>query len=232
MTMIAATQSSRRGIGCSIVISLIVSLTACVTYNWLDSCTLEFAGQGMAMALVFGIPLGIVAWLVAVVLAIVTRHFLDRSSCKEPMRMVFLVAPSLVLAVWLATMAFRASSDVGRFRKAVGRRCPESTKNIRVCGFDAFLAHRWVASFNANEDDVRQIARAWGLTNSPPISMRRAFAKGPFLEDVEWLREAPEADEGLTFYRLDKGDGQWYAGSILVYDARKEQCWFFRQFQN
>ena len=121
-------------------------------YMFVVSSTSEFRTLVGESSMMLGIPIAMLGLLAAIVLPWLVRSLLSLESLSLGKQRLVLGGLALFPTVLLIVLGVRDTSPTRRFAKRVHSPVPNSVRNISVAGFDAFLARRWLFSFEVNPD--------------------------------------------------------------------------------
>jgi hypothetical protein len=103
---------------------------------------------------------------------------------------------------------------------------------VRVIGFNSFLAGRWLYDFTIAPAQLESIIQRLGMYEIEPYDMAANLQQDGFLtsKNSEIVKGVPGA-EGVRMFREeqeDKTSGRW---SVLVYRISDGKSWLYRGFQ-
>ncbi len=103
---------------------------------------------------------------------------------------------------------------------------------VRVIGFNGFLAGRWLYEFTTTPAKLESIIQRLGMHEVEPYDLSANLRRDVFLgaKDSVVVRSVPGA-EGVRMFREeqeDKTSGRW---SVLVYQTSDGRSWLYKGFQ-
>jgi hypothetical protein len=105
--------------------------------------------------------------------------------------------------------------------------------NVRVLGFNGFLASRWLYRFDANEQDVKAIAAALQLEPSEKVPFRQMMKDDVFMSPFADSMVADLEEQTVSFLIVNKKpDSQSSRWTRLVFCPKTQRAWLYRGFQN
>ena len=111
--------------------------------------------------------------------------------------------------------------------------CMRHASNVRVLGFNGFLASRWLYRFDANEQDVKAIAAALQLEPSEKVPFRQMMKDDVFMSPFADSMVADLEEQTVSFLIVNKKpDSQSSRWTRLVFCPKTQRAWLYRGFQN
>lgn len=104
---------------------------------------------------------------------------------------------------------------------------------VRVIGFNGFLAGRWLYEFTIAPAQLEPIIQRLGMNEIEPYHLAANLRRDGFLasKNSEIVKSIP-GPEGVRMFREeqeDKDSGRW---NVLVYRVSDGKAWLYKGFQN
>lgn len=155
---------------------LALVLASAIGSSTLSHSTVEHWQIGLVMGLIFGSLLGIVVAVpLCTLVFLMVRAYVNKSEFTSKRRIMLLLLPALVTSVLLLLPGIKSLSSRSRFKQQVMNPVPPSVRVLRVEGFSAFLAHRWLLVFDISPADFDLLIKTRALEKVPPYDYLAAI---------------------------------------------------------
>lgn len=212
------------------VCGLLLTSGGVFAYTSVLGGTSEFSSFSIFWFLVVGLPTILLSTLVAMLGFLVIGRIVERKRAGHRVKCYALLAPWIVTAKFWLFLAFNGAKASSRFKAEVLNPAPASVHDIRVVGFNSFLARRWLLSFRIDSSDIGGIVARKSLTRTNYFDMQQIIAQDVFLKRVEWARDLKFDSNAVFYTRTVPGvPSVWVR---LVVNTNSSQAFFFSGHQN
>lgn len=232
MTEISSNKPAAKGLSSAVFLGGLCFLMACVFYAMRESGTSDFFAVGLIVSVMNSIAYGIILLLATIIVERLIYFLNSTHRLPAWVNRKFLILLSAGLSLGMILWTFHDSQPQNRLKTATAGAMRHAT-NVRVLGFNGFLASRWLYRFDANEQDVKAIVTALQLEPSEKVPFRQMMKDDVFMAPFADSMVEDLGDEAVSFLIVNKKpDSQSSRWTRLVFSPKTQRAWLYRGFQN
>lgn len=199
--------------------------------TWSDSGTAEFQALSAVLPIVGTGGLAVLLLPVFGLLSWGTRMLARKRRLPRWVNSTTIKVLGVVALAALVAEAIFSSRPTSRLASAMGG-VSLVDGEVRVIGFNGFLAGRWLYEFTTEPAQLESLIRRLGMSEVEPYDLAANLRRDLFLQtkDSEIVKGVP-GPEGMRMFRQeqeDKTSGRW---SVLLYRPSDGRSWLYRGFQ-
>ncbi|MGJ8642924.1 MAG: hypothetical protein ACSHX9_05910 [Luteolibacter sp.] len=199
-------------------------------YSLLSSATLSFISFGIFWGLINSIASAVISVPVFLIIYLVLRSL--RRGRGLP---IWLNNKNLL---WLGLVCILVGVSTGlygtipkvRYERQFGI-ASEEISNLKVEGFDSFLARRWLFSFSIDQDGCDEIVSKLNLLE---CGMAKPIQEDMFFKDkdIPWLASLPRPEDSKIFINASDATRKSVNWITFVYDPETGNARLYKGYQN
>ncbi len=213
-----------------LVLGSFLLLLAFYVFSVMGQSTSEFRGIGFVWPLfiviapsIFVIPLNLVA--------IICFSNIKSKFILKWFNGWFFVIVGICSIIFAIYSGYKYNSPTSRLKSRLGS-IKIKADDIKVEGFNSFLATRWLYSFKTKESDVVAIAKHFNLKPFNEINLKNSLERDIYFgkKDIDIKKDVPGENASLAFVKVNQNiPSEWMT---LVYSASLKRAWLYTGYQN
>jgi hypothetical protein len=209
-----------------------LALIGVFVYAWQTQSTREFGGIGFVQSIFMTVAAAVMIIPTCVILGLIVSWFNKRDRLPSFLNTRFILATGAVLLMWGVIAGLLGSTAKSLYSELIG--IPDvRVSEVRVAGFNSFLAQRWLFSFRIAGPDAALIAKSLGLRNDDSIDLSKSLDRDIFFsKSNSSVRQEVPGSKGLRSYFRSDTQGQGSGWITLVVDEANQRAWLYKGFQN
>lgn len=232
MTETSSNKPAAKGLSSAVYLGGFCFWMACVFQAIQVHSTSEFFALGLIFSVMSSIAYGIMILLATIIVERLLFFLNHTQRLPAWINRKCLILMSAGLSLGMLSWTVYAFQPRNRLKTATSGAMRHAT-NVRVLGFNGFLASRWLYRFDANEQDVKAIAAALQLEPSEKVPFRQMMKDDVFMGPFADSMVADPEDEAVSFLIVNKKpDSQSSRWTRLVFSPKTQRAWLYRGFQN
>ncbi len=210
----------------------VLALIGVFLYAWQTQATREFGGIGFVWSIFMTVAAAVVVIPICIILGLIMSWSNKRGRLPSFLNPRSVLATGVVLLMWGVVAGILGGTAKSHYSELIG--IPDvRVSDVRVAGFNSFLAQRWLFSFRIAGPDAALIATSLGLRNDDAIDLRKSLDRDMFFsKSTSSIREGIPNSEGLKSYYRNDMHGQSSEWITLAVDEANQQAWLYKGFQN
>lgn len=216
-------------------VGLVVGSVASVSAS--QACEFSTSDLGMfGWGAVSGIPLGLALGAISVLIQMIWVKLSRAFTLWPASRLWFGPVLTALIGAVVGLYTFSRCTPEARLRKLIGEEAQHAGTDIKVSGFNSFLACRWYARFSLPNNAISRLLRSKGLTNQVgPEQLESLRRQSPYGAIATAAGTVPAWPAAVIWHR-DSGDpapgSQSVSWSWLAVDSTGTNCFYTWGYQN
>jgi hypothetical protein len=232
MTETSSNKPAAKRLSSAIYLGGLCFLMACVFQAIQVHSTSEFFALGLIFSVMSSITYGIMILLATIIVERLIFFLNHTQRLPAWVNRKFLILMSVGMSLGMLSWTAYAFQPRNRLKTATSGAMRHAS-NVRVLGFNGFLASRWLYRFDANEQDVKAIAAALQLEPSEKVPFRQMMKDDVFMSPFADSMVADLEEQTVSFLIVNKKpDSQSSRWTRLVFCPKTQRAWLYRGFQN
>lgn len=208
----------------------LLALTSIFIWSLACTGTIEFWDLSAIMAMLVALPVLLVTVLCVSVVFLIIGAFIMMIHLAPRTQRLILLAPWILASGFWICYAVATATPRSRFSSAILSPIPASARNIKAAGLNAFLARRWLLTFQIDANQIGDIVSKHSLVRTNYVDFQRMIDNDMLLKRIEWAHNIECPTNAQFYYRMETGaPGRW---ACLALDTNSSRAWFLSGYQN